>query len=126
MAGSDFGPALFTLMWFVMHSTSLARAALRCVLAAGIAAAFVGGPAQGQPDPAREWAAYTLTQLRPSDEASLAQLVPYLRDASPVVAERIRWLFQVQDPRASAVVRGIRRADPALLRDLAGLENSAR
>jgi hypothetical protein len=73
----------------------------------------------------REWAAYTLTQLRPKDEAVLVQLVPYLRDASPAVAERVRWLFRVQDPLPPAVVRAIRQADPALLRELA-LEKSAR
>ena len=68
----------------------------------------------------REWAAYTLTQLRPSDEAVLSELVPYLRDASPAVADRIRWLFQVQAPLPSAVVRAIGRADTALLRERAG------
>lgn len=74
----------------------------------------------------REWAAYALTQLRPTDEAVLRQLVPYLRDPSPAVAERIRWLFRVQDPLPSTVARAIRQVDPGLLRERADLQHSAR
>ena len=74
----------------------------------------------------REWAAYTLTQLRPTDEAVLGRLVPYLRDPSPAVAERIRWLFRVQDPLPAAVERAIREVDPALLRERAGPDKRAR
>jgi hypothetical protein len=73
-------------------------------------------PALKSPNPAlRQWAAYALTQLVPRDEAILEQLVPYLRDPSPDVAGRIRWLFQVQEPLPSGVIRAIRRLDPTLL-----------
>jgi hypothetical protein len=74
----------------------------------------------------REWAAYTLTLLRPSDPAVLVRLVPYLRDPSPAVAERIRWLFRVQDPLPASVAEAIRAVDPALLRERAGPDKRAR
>jgi len=74
----------------------------------------------------REWAAYALTQLRPSDETVLLQLVPYLRDPSPAVAERIRWLLRVQDPLPASVAHAIRAVDPALLRERAGPDQRAR
>ena len=74
----------------------------------------------------REWAAYTLTQLRPTDEALLGQLVPYLRDPAPAVADRIRWLFRVQDPLPAAVARAIREVDPSLLRERAVPDKRAR
>jgi hypothetical protein len=70
----------------------------------------------------REWAAYALTQLRPSDETVLVRLVPYLHDPSPAVAGRIRWLFQVQDRLPAGVERAIKRVDPTLLRERAARE----
>jgi len=77
-------------------------------------------PALKSPDPAlRQWAAYTLTQLVPRDEATLEQLVPYLRDPSPDIAGRIRWLFAAQGPLPSGVIRAIRKFDPTLLQDRA-------
>ena len=59
----------------------------------------------------RQWAAYALTQLQPSDPAVLVQLVPYLRDPSPDIAARIRWLFDVQHPLPSAVLRTMEQRD---------------
>jgi hypothetical protein len=59
----------------------------------------------------RQWAAYALTQLRPSDPRVLVELVPYLHDPSPEIAARIRWLFQVQAPLPPAVVRAMEEAD---------------
>ncbi len=46
----------------------------------------------------RQWAAYALTQLRPTDPHVLAQLIPYRHDPSPHVAACVRWLLQVQAP----------------------------
>lgn len=74
----------------------------------------------------REWAAHTLTRLRPTDEAVLGQLVPYLRDPSPAIAERVRWLFLVQDPLPAAVAQAIREVDPTLLRERSGSDKTAR
>ena len=59
----------------------------------------------------REWAAYALTQLRPSDPAVLAALVPYLHDPAPQIAARIRWLFQNQAPLPPAVLRAMEAGD---------------
>ncbi len=71
-------------------------------------------------DPAlRQWAAYTLTQLVPRDESTLEQLVPYLRDPSPDIARRIRWLFAVQGKLPSGVIGAIRKLDPTLLQERA-------
>ncbi len=68
-------------------------------------------------DPAiREWAAHTLTRLLPRDAAVLEQLVPYLRDPSPAVSDRIRWLFQVVPLGPPALEQSIRAIDPALFR----------
>lgn len=68
-------------------------------------------------DPAeREWAAYALTRLRPTDEAVLLRLVPYLRDPAPGVAERIGWLLRIQNPLPERVGRAVRSVDPAALR----------
>jgi hypothetical protein len=73
-------------------------------------------PGLRSPDPAlRQWAAYTLTQLVPRDEAVLEQLVPYLNDPSPDIAARIRWLFQAQGTLPRGVAQAIRRLDPTLL-----------
>jgi hypothetical protein len=74
----------------------------------------------------REWAASALTQLRPTDEAVLAELVPYLRDPSPGVAERIRWLFRAQDPLPAATARAIRQIDPTLLSERTELDRRTR
>lgn len=74
----------------------------------------------------REWAAYTLTQLRPTDEAVLGRLVPYLRDPSPAVAGRIRWLLRVQNPLPASVERAIAQIDPGLLRERAGVDQRPR
>jgi hypothetical protein len=74
----------------------------------------------------REWAAYTLTRLRPTDETVLGQLVPYLRDPSPTIAERVRWLFLVQDSLPAALARAVRESDPTLLREPSGFEEAAR
>jgi hypothetical protein len=59
----------------------------------------------------REWAAYALTQLRPSDAAVLSELVPYLHDPSPEIAARMHWLFQVQGPLPPAVLRAMQETD---------------
>jgi hypothetical protein len=54
-------------------------------------------PALRSKDPEmREWAAYTLTQLRPCADNVLGTVAPYLRDPSPAIAENIRWLLQEQ------------------------------
>jgi hypothetical protein len=72
-------------------------------------------PALQTSDPERrQWAAYVLTQLRPSDERVLQQLVPYLRD--PELAPRIRWLLQSQPSLSDDLARSARQIDPTLLR----------
>ncbi|MFN8543259.1 MAG: hypothetical protein U0807_03525 [Candidatus Binatia bacterium] len=71
--------------------------------------------ALGSDDPVvREWAAHTLTRLLPLDEATLEHLLPYLRDPSPEVATRVRWLFQAQGAISSDVLRAVRQRDAAL------------
>ena len=73
-------------------------------------------------DPAsRQWAAHTVTQLIPRDEDTLTELVPYVRDPSPEVAERIRWLFQAQERLPAGVERVLREVDPVLLRERAAV-----
>jgi hypothetical protein len=61
----------------------------------------------------RQWAAYTLTRLKPTDEAVLEQLVPYIHD--PDIGPRIRWLIQAQDDLPKGLRRKIGEIDPALL-----------
>jgi hypothetical protein len=74
-------------------------------------------PALASADPAlREWAAHTLTRLLPRDVGVLEQLVPYLRDQSPAVSVRIRWLFHVVPVGPPELERSIRAIDPALYR----------
>lgn len=74
-------------------------------------------PALRSTDPVRrEWAAHALTRLLPHDEAALNALVPYLRDPSPQVASRIRWLFQTQKTLPSSVSRAVDQIDPNLMR----------
>lgn len=83
-------------------------------------------PALQSPDPVRrQWAAYTVTQLFPRDAAVLQQLVPYLRDPSPEIVGRIRWLFLAQSSLPSSVVRAIRDVDPELLGDHAAHPGTA-
>jgi hypothetical protein len=66
----------------------------------------------GSSDPlTRQWAVYTLTQRHPLDERVLEQLVPHLRDPSPDVVTRVRWVFQTHDPLPKRVARTIRLAD---------------
>jgi hypothetical protein len=74
-------------------------------------------PGLASNDPVRrQWAAHTLTRVLPRDAAVLARLVPYLRDPSPEVAGRIRWIFQAVPVLPKSVERAIRRTDPTLLR----------
>jgi hypothetical protein len=63
----------------------------------------------------RVWAAHALTRLGPSDDAVLLALVPYLRDRSPEVASRIRWLLQSRRPLPPAVARAVAEVDPTLV-----------
>jgi hypothetical protein len=58
--------------------------------------------AMDTPDPVRrQWAAHALTTLRPDDEKTLLTLVPYLRDPSDEVVNRVEWVLQSQRlPRA--------------------------
>lgn len=77
-------------------------------------------PSLDSTDPVRrQWAAHTLTRLLPRDKDVLAQLVPYLRDPSPEVSSRIRWIFQAQQTIPKGVERAIQKVDPVLLRDRA-------
>jgi hypothetical protein len=63
-------------------------------------------------------------RLRPTDEA--VPILPYLRDPSPAVAERIRWLFLVQDSLPAAVAQAVREADLTLIRERSGPDKTAR
>jgi hypothetical protein len=65
----------------------------------------------------RQWAAYALTQLRPSDPGVLAELVPYLRDPSPEIAARIRWLFAVQTALPPAILRAMEESNRTVAGD---------
>ena len=77
-------------------------------------------PALQSTDPVkRVWAAHTLTRLVPRDEAILRRLVPYLKDPSPEVSKRIRWIFQAQKTLPKSLERMIRNIDPSLLRERA-------
>jgi hypothetical protein len=83
-------------------------------------------PALQSSDPVqRQWGAYALTQLRPRDERVLEHLVPYLRDPTPEIARRIRWLFQVHGNLPPRVTRAIRKVDPDLLRSQASAPASS-
>ncbi len=86
-----------------------------------VAPPLVAALRSGDPE-RREWAAYALTQLRPTDETVLVELVPYLRDPSPGIAERIRWLLRAQNPLPAATERAIRRVDPTLLSERSGVD----
>jgi hypothetical protein len=75
-------------------------------------------PALQSSDPERrQWAAHTFTRLMPRDPEVLRRLVPYVRDPSPEVAGRIRWLFQASGKLPRDVERVIEKVDPALSRD---------
>lgn len=52
----------------------------------------------------RLWAAHALTRLQPRERTLLDRLVPYLRDPSPDVVLRIRWLLEANGrlPREAA------------------------
>ncbi|MBX3026922.1 hypothetical protein KF840_18600 [bacterium] len=63
----------------------------------------------------RVWAAHALVRLEPNDEAVLLAVVPYVRDPTPAVAERIRWLIQSRRPLPPAVARAVAAVDPTLL-----------
>jgi hypothetical protein len=71
----------------------------------------------------RQWAAYTLTQLMPRDEAVLQQLVPYVYD--PDIGLRIRWLFQNQGELPKSVKRQINDIAPTLLQNASPAPHSA-
>jgi hypothetical protein len=72
------------------------------------------------PDPSnRQWAAFALAQLLPLDEAVLRRLVPYVRDSSPEIAARVRWIFQAQGIMPDNGKRPAQTANPALARELA-------
>ncbi len=72
-------------------------------------------PALSSSDPVlRQWTAYALTQV-PRDDLVMAELVPYLRDRSPEIAGRIRYIIQTQPSLSQSVASAVNQIDPALI-----------
>jgi hypothetical protein len=61
----------------------------------------------------RQWAAHALIQV-PKDDRIVAELVPFLRDPSPEIASRVRYMIQTQPSLPPAVASAVNRIDPTL------------
>jgi hypothetical protein len=59
----------------------------------------------------RMWSAYAVAQLLPLDETVLERLVPYLRDPSPEIASRMRWVFEAHGTLPKRVVQAMAEAE---------------
>jgi hypothetical protein len=76
-------------------------------------------PALDSADPTtRIWAAYALSHRLPLPEPVLLRLVPRLRDPSPDVRGRARWIFVAERRLPSRVREAIESHDPELAEDL--------
>jgi hypothetical protein len=89
---------------------------IACLAPADARIAYYLLPALRSSDPVlRQWTAYALTQV-PRDDLVMAALVPYLRDPSPEIAGRVRYIIQTQPSLSPSVASDVKRIDPALIR----------
>ncbi len=64
------------------------------------------------PEPmTRLWAGYALSKRLPLDDGVLERVATHLRDDSPDVRERLRWILQAQSPLSERVLRAVARHD---------------